>query len=837
MQEAHALTNNVLWTFATGATPDTTRPTVTLLVPSAGATGVAFNTKITATFSEDMNPSSLDETTFTVRAGAIPIIGSVTYGVGAKTATFTPITPITLPASTVFTATITTGAKDLANNTLASNAVWTFTTGATPDVTPPTVTNKVPAAGASNVATNASVIVTFSEDMDPLTITSNTILLQGSGGGAITGTVTYAVGAKTATFNPTSPASLPTGNTFTVIVTTGAKDLAGNALTNNVLWTFATGATPDTTRPTVTLKVPANGATAVALNAKVVATFSEDMDPATMIAANFTVKNGATNLAGTVTYTPAARTVSFTPSSTLPASTVLTATLTTGNQDLAGNALAGNIANLPAASDAVWTFTTSAAPDTTRPTVTLKVPAAGATNVATNAKVIVTFSEDMDPASISNNTLILQGPGAAAIIGDVSYAVAAKTATFTPTNPASLPFNTLFTATVTTGALDLAGNALLNNTVWTFSTGAAPDNIAPTITKVNPLEFASGVCLQQAINATFSEAMDPLTINTATMGLKTTAGILTGGTVSYNVLNKVATFTPNSSLVANTNYTATVTTGVKDLANNALNSNKIWTFTTGSQACAQGINLATAAPFGNLGGAAGTTNQGILTVIGGDLGTTAVSTSAITGFHDSGNDIYTETGSNQGFVNGKIYTCTVSTTGPTAAAVNPVACSIATQARADATTAFNQLSPAAMPGGTDPGAGQLGGLTLSSGVYQAAGGSFQITGSDLTLDGQGDANAVWVFQSATSLTVGAAGAPRSIILINGAQAKNVFWRVGTAATINAAGGGTMVGTIIASAAVAISTVGNVDIVTINGRAMGLNASVTMTNTVINVPAQ
>jgi hypothetical protein len=200
-------------------------------------------------------------------------------------------------------------------------------------------------------------------------------------------------------------------------------------------------------------------------------------------------------------------------------------------------------------------------------------------------------------------------------------------------------------------------------------------------------------------------------------------------------------------------------------------------------------------------------------------------------------DIYTETGSNQGFVNGKIYTCTVSTTGPTAAAVNPVACSIATQARADATTAFNQLSPAAMPGGTDPGAGQLGGLTLSSGVYQAAGGSFQITGSDLTLDGQGDANAVWVFQSATSLTVGAAGAPRSIILINGAQAKNVFWRVGTAATINAAGGGTMVGTIIASAAVAISTVGNVDIVTINGRAMGLNASVTMTNTVINVPAQ
>jgi hypothetical protein len=91
---------------------------------------------------------------------------------------------------------------------------------------------------------------------------------------------------------------------------------------------------------------------------------------------------------------------------------------------------------------------------------------------------------------------------------------------------------------------------------------------------------------------------------------------------------------------------------------------------------------------------------------------------------------------------------------------------------------------------------------------------------------------------ASTLTVGAPGAPRSIILSGGAQAKNVYWQVGSAATINAAGGGTMVGTIIASAGVAISTAGNnlaSQIVTLNGRAMGLNASVTMVNTVINVP--
>jgi hypothetical protein len=110
-----------------------------------------------------------------------------------------------------------------------------------------------------------------------------------------------------------------------------------------------------------------------------------------------------------------------------------------------------------------------------------------------------------------------------------------------------------------------------------------------------------------------------------------------------------------------------------------------------------------------------------------------------------------------------------------------------------------------------------------------------ITGSDLTLDGQGDENAVWVFQTASTLTVGAPGAPRNIILINGAQASNVFWQVGSSATINAAGGGTMVGTIIASAGVTFSTAGNATITTLNGRALGLNASVTMVNTVITVP--
>src|SRR5690606_24827051 len=104
---------------------------------------------------------------------------------------------------------------------------------------------------------------------------------------------------------------------------------------------------------------------------------------------------------------------------------------------------------------------------------------------------------------------------------------------------------------------------------------------------------------------------------------------------------------------------------------------------------------------------------------------------------------------------------------------------------------------------------------------------------------QGNQNAVWVFQMATTLTVGGPGAdfPQSVILINGAQPKNIFWQVGSAATINAAGGGTMKGTIIAQSGVSFSTAGNVNIVTLDGRAISLIASVTMVNTVVNVPAE
>ncbi|MFI5367493.1 MAG: ice-binding family protein [Spirochaetia bacterium] len=233
-------------------------------------------------------------------------------------------------------------------------------------------------------------------------------------------------------------------------------------------------------------------------------------------------------------------------------------------------------------------------------------------------------------------------------------------------------------------------------------------------------------------------------------------------------------------------------------------------------------NLGTAASFAVFGGGAGITNQGTATAITGNMGTTGAST-MITGFHSSVFS-YAETPLNIGSVSGTVYT-----NAPEGTVSDFV---YANAAAADALTAFNDL--ASRPDGTDPGAGQLGGLTLLPGVYKSASGAFLITGSDLTLDAQGNPDAVWIFQMASSLTVGTPLASSSVILVNGAKASNVYWQVGSAATINGAGGGSMAGTIIASAGMTFSTAGNATVTTLNGRALGLFAAVTMVNAVINV---
>jgi hypothetical protein len=580
--------------------------------------------------------------------------------------------------------------------------------------------------------------------------------------------------------------------------------------------------------PTVTATSPVASTppvSGVATNTRVLATFSKPMAAATLTTAFTLACPAGTPVSATVAYDPATRTATLTPATALAPSTLCVATIKTAAQDSTGIALA---------SDFVWSFTTAPSADATRPTVIVTVPAAGASNVPNNTKITATFSEAMNGTTISDTSFSVTNTTLGTpVAGTVSYSVAARTATFTPT-AATLANNSLFTATINSTVTDLAGNGLAGNTavlpnagnhVWTFTTSGAGDNTAPTVIAVSPLANTTA-CLTKIVSATFSEPMDVATTNTTTF-VVTDNGIAVAGNVSYDAASRVASFVPTNpaGFAPSKAFVVTVksgATGVKDLAGNALAADRVWNFTTGTQPCASGVNLRSAASFGSFGGAAGVTNQGINTVVNGNIGTTAACT-LITGFHD-GVNVYTETPLNVGVVNGSIF-CAPPAPG-TASSM-----SIATQALADAQTAYNEL--AAMPAGSDPGAGQLGGLVLLPAVYTSAGGTFAITIGDLVLDAQGDANAVWVFQSAAALTVGLPATPRRVLLINGAQAKNVFWQVGSAGRIE--DGSTMVGTIIAPAGVTVSTAGQTVQTTLIGRALGLTASVTLVNTTIVAP--
>lgn len=552
--------------------------------------------------------------------------------------------------------------------------------------------------------------------------------------------------------------------------------------------------------PTITATNPLDGAANVPLNQIITVTFNEGMNPETINSNSFTVI-GNSAIPGTISYS--GTTATFTPDFNLTPNTTYIGKVSTSVKDINGNALQ---------QDYIWTFTTGT---TLQPRVTATNPASDETNVALNKILSASFNMPMNPLTINVTSFTLK-LGTTVISGIVTYN--GNKAFFTP-NSNLIP-NTLYTATVTTDAKNTAGTPITADYVWNFTTGIA---IAPKVITTSPVPNESGVQLNKVITATFDMAMNPLTIP-ASLTLKQGTDPVSGN-VTY--LGNTASFTPTNSLLENTTYIVTISTMAKNVAGIALANEYVWSFTTLNNSIAP--NLGTAAMFGAFGGNAGVTNQGLNTVINnGSISTTAAST-LVTGFHDV-TAIYTETPLNKGFVTGAIYTAPPSPGTATSFA-------IATQGLADANAAYLSISPASMPGGTDPGAGELGGLTLAPGIYKSASGSFTISNGNLTLDAQGDPNAVWIFQSASGLTVGIAGptGAKSVILINGALPKNVFWYVGSAATVNAAGGGVMVGTIIANSGVTFSTAGNAAQTVLNGRALSLVASVTMVNTTVNVP--
>jgi predicted small lipoprotein YifL len=426
--------------------PDETPPQVNSTIPANGSVDVPVNLGdgITILFSEVMDASTINDQTITLTTGQNPVPGSITYqdSAGVSVAVFTP-SSILNPA-TLYKITVDSNVKDSYGIPMAAPYLSSFSTGtAASDTTPPSVADTTPGNGNVNVQPNAPIIITVSEPVDPATI----VFTLSAGSTIVPCTMSYS--GTTAIFTPSS--GLNKNTQFTATVSAGVRDLAGNAMPNDYSWSFTTIAASDTTPPVVTATAPAAGATHVDLNVASSVTFSEPVDPATIV---FTLSAGSTIVPCTMSYS--GTTAIFTPSSGLNKNTQFTATVSAGVRDLAGNAMPN---------DYSWSFTTIAASDTTPPVVTATAPAAGATHVDLNVASSVTFSEPVDPATI----VFTLRADSAAVPGTMSYRDSGATAIFTPSS--ALKKDTRYTAWVSAGVRDLAGNAMPKDYSWNFTTG------------------------------------------------------------------------------------------------------------------------------------------------------------------------------------------------------------------------------------------------------------------------------------------------------------------------------------------------------------------------------
>jgi len=524
-------------------------------------------------------------------------------------------------------------------------------------------------------------------------------------------------------------------------------------------------------RPLVTYTINSNGATNVFINTKIGVFFTKEMNPRTINESTFILKQGKRQVKGRVTYNGLGAVL--TPYHELTPFVTYTARITKKVRDLTGNSLVR---------DYVWSWTTGSGLDKTLPSIIHTVNPDGATDVFINTKITATFNKVMDVSTISESTASFK-QGSMQVPGRWFYT--GLSLVFIPA--VNLAPNTQYTGTVTTGVKDLAGNPLSRNFVVSWTTGSRLNTSIPYILYKTPTitrSISHGVL---TVSATFSEPMDPLTVTTLNFMLKQGTTPV-AGTVLYNDQTLTASFIPTVDLTPNTTYTATITTGVQNIAGIPLASDDVWSFTTSPAVGQVQVNLGTADNFAILAGST-ITNTG-LTIVNGDIGL---------------NPGISVTGFPPGILNGTLHL-----SDPTVIT-----------AKLDLLTAFNDAA-----GRTGPNlvSSELGGTTLTPGLYNSAAGTFAITGI-LTLDAQGTADAVFIFQAASTLVT---AGNSSIVLINGAQAKNIFWQVGSSATLGI--DSVIKGNIMAQASITVSSG-----VTIDGRALALTAAVTLDTNTITKP--
>ncbi|MCI0344506.1 MAG: Ig-like domain-containing protein, partial [Chloroflexi bacterium] len=406
---------------------------------------------------------------------------------------------------------------------------------------------------ATSTATDAVITLVFSELVSAPTVSGATFrLLHAATGELVPGSSAAAGGARSAVFVPAAP--LPPDTRYRVEATTGVTDLAGNAL---VFYSaeFATGPTADDEPPQVVAVSPPDGSAGVPVNTQVAVTISEPVQTASLGPQAIVVRTGGVAAAGTLAVSADRRRLVFTPAAPLAPATAYAVAIG-GLADRSGNPVP----------DVASAFTTraDAALDDAGPAVIDVSPAPGASGVGVTAPVVLTFDEPVDPGTVGLASVPVMVDGFAGAFPG-TYAVAGGVVTFTPAVP--YPGSVRVEPRVASGGvLDLAGNGAASFSTF-FDTEPVPDLTLPAVVMVSPADGSTGVGPEAEVVLTFSEPIDPATVDAEHFDLLADGERLLAR-VDRSDDNRtvilVATLPPEALI------TVVVTAGVADLSGNLL---------------------------------------------------------------------------------------------------------------------------------------------------------------------------------------------------------------------------------------------------------------------------
>ena len=691
-------------------------PLVVSTIPIDKAINVPLNQIISATFNEKMNPATITQESFTVQQGAttnaglksamldVAVAGTVTYN--NLTATFTPSSPL-LP-NTVYTGRVKTAAKDLLNQALQADYVWTFTTIAQVLVSPlPLTGGTIIGAGTFNQESQVTVTATAASGFVFTNWTEN--------GTVVSTNSTYQfamVGNRVLIANFSQQ--------YRVIISS-LPDLGG---TTTGAGSFNPGSSVTVTATPNTGYTFVNWTEGINI-VSTEATYTSPLNASRTLVANFALNIIGLSLDvvannGSVLKNPNLLTYSN------GATVVLTATPNSG-----------------------YIFT-SWSGDATGSVSPLTVTMNSNKNITANFALI---GSSLSLDVVANNGSVLKNPDL------LTYANGA-TVVLTATPNSGYIFTSWsgdVTGSVSPLTVTMNANKNITANFAIIGSGLTLDVIAnngSVLKNPNLLTYANGATVQLTA--------------TPNSGFKFTSW---SGDATGSVSPLTVTMNANKNITAN--FTA-------DIIN------------PGSPA---GIDLGSAGNFAILAGS-GVSNTGVTTHIIGDVG--AFPTATMNGLL-------------AGNVDGILYT-----------AADP----IVGLAKTALTTAYNDAQSRSLNAISLPG--QLGGLTLAPGLYvNSSTSGISGTGANgiLTLDAGGDANAVWIFKMGSTFVTDAG---TSIVLAGGAQAKNIYWSVGTSATLGT--NSIFYGNILADQAITLTTGA-----TLYGRALTRIAAVTLDSSTITKP--